>query len=175
LCEWLWQGRTVGKMALGLRVVTLSGGPIRFTAASTRSLMQIIEIYATGGGIAILTALGNRRYQRLGDLAAGTFVIRERRAQRAAGAVQFLPPYGHEAYVSSLDVSSMSTQQYGLVRSYLLRLNELGTDARWSFGQRLASNLAAQIHHAPPATVHHETFIVCVAAAYQSRHARWSS
>ena len=171
LSEWLWQGRTVGKLALGLRVVTLSGGPIGFTAAATRSLFQIIEIYATAGGIALFTALGNPRAQRLGDLAGGTFVIRERRAQRRASVVDFRPPYGYEGYVQMLDVSSVTTQQYGLVRTYLLRLNELGTNARWSLGQRLAERLSVQIHHARPPSVHPETFLVCVAAAYQFRHA----
>jgi len=168
LSEWLWQGRTVGKLALGLRVVTLGGGPIGFTAAATRSLMQVIEIYGTAGGLAVLTALGNRRSQRLGDLAAGTFVIRERRAQRQAVVVDFLPPYGYEAYTASLDVTSLTTQQYGLVRSYLLRLHELGANARWSLGERLAGHLGAQLHHARPATVHPETFLICVAAAYQA-------
>ncbi|MDH4168487.1 MAG: RDD family protein [Acidimicrobiia bacterium] len=172
LSEWLWQGRTVGKLALGLRVVSLGGGPVGFTAAATRSLFQIIDIYATGGGIAIITALGNRRSQRLGDLAAGTFVIRERRVQGHTRPVVFRPPYGYEGYAQALDVTSLTTQQYGLVRSYLLRLNELGVNARWSIGRRLSDNLARQIHHLRPPSVHHETFLVCVAAAYQMRHAR---
>ena len=172
LSEWLWQGRTVGKLALGLRVVTLGGGPIGFTAASTRSLLQVFEIYGTAGGLAVLTALGNRRSQRLGDLAAGTFVIRERRVQQRAVVIDFWPPYGYEAYAASLDVTPLTTQQYGLVRSYLLRLHELGTNARWSLGERLAALLARQIHHTRPPTVHPETFLICVAAAYQQASRR---
>ncbi len=162
-------GRTVGKVAVGLRVVTLDGGPVRFGQAAVRSVLQIPDILVSLGGIGMLSVLLTTRGQRLGDLAAGTFVIRD------AKAIQVAPAYtyavrGYGWYSSQLDVSSVTPDQYRLIRSFLTRVTELRPDVRGSMAQRLATPISQRMGHQIPPNVHPELFLACVADRYQQRH-----
>jgi uncharacterized RDD family membrane protein YckC len=169
--EALWNGRTLGKAAFGLRVVTVEGGPIRFRHAMIRGVLGLIEIYATLGTLAVLSIILSKRDQRLGDLTAGTLVLRERTASgHLAVAVTFPPPYGLEGYVATLDVSTLSGEQYGLVRSFLMRVVDLSYDARNALAVKLANAVAFELRLTPPANLAPEPFLACVAAAYQRRY-----
>lgn len=168
--ETLWRGRTLGKAAMGLRVVTKEGGPIRFRHAAIRAMFGLVEIYASFGSIAVVSIILSRNDQRVGDLAAGTIVLRERRAGSQAFAVSFMPPPGFEAYTASLDVTALTQEQYGLIRSFLLRVQELTLPARYAIAVRLANPVAQLLRHTPPPNVGPELFLACVAAAYQRRH-----
>lgn len=169
--ETLWNGRTIGKAALGLRVVTTEGAPVRFRHASIRAALQLVDFYLLFGGVAVITSLLSRDNQRLGDLAAGTIVLRERKAESTTKPVTFPVPQGWEAYAASLDVSRVTAAQYGLVRDFLLRVTELRPAARDHLGRRLARPLAAAINHQPPPGTAVEGFLVCTVARYQLRHA----
>lgn len=170
-CETLWDGRTVGKAALGLRVRTKEGAPVRFRHAAIRGALSLVDFYATLGLAATLSVLLTRDSQRLGDLAAGTLVLRERTAASSTSAAfAFYPPPGWEPYTASLDVAAMTGEQYGLVRGYLLRASEMTPAARRHLALRLANPLAGVLHHQPPAGVAPESFLHCAAAAYQRLH-----
>jgi uncharacterized RDD family membrane protein YckC len=170
LCEVFWNGQTVGKMALGLRVRTREGTPVRFRHAAVRASLGLVELYATLGVPAVLSILLSRDHQRLGDLAAGTVVMRERTASAHTGrAYDFWPPQGWGPYTAGLDVGAVTDQQYGLVRNFLLRAHELTPAARTHLARRLAEPLARITNHTPPANVSAEQFLLCVAAAYQRR------
>jgi uncharacterized RDD family membrane protein YckC len=172
--ETLWHGRTLGKAAMGLRVVTVEGGPIRLRHAALRGIFGLVELWVFFGSIAVIAILASRRDQRVGDLAAGTLVLRERQAagrSRSVQAIAFHPPYGYEGYVASLDVSALTADQYGLIRSFLLRVAELSPHARQAMAVRLANPTADAMRHRPPPAVGPELFLVCVASAYQRRHA----
>jgi uncharacterized RDD family membrane protein YckC len=171
LMETLCNGRTVGMMAAGLRVVTVEGAPIRFRHATIRGFLLLVDFWLCTGIIGAVTMLCNRNSQRLGDLAAGTLVLRERTAARTDSPVAFLPPPGWEPYAASLDPGRMTEEQYGLVRGYLLRVGELSPAARAEVAVRLADPIARSMHHAPPPHVTPEAFLVCVAASYQRLHA----
>lgn len=171
-CEVVSTGRSPGKAALGLRVVTVEGAPISARHAFIRSALGLVDFLLVPGGlVAVLVALFSARSQRLGDVFAGTMVLRERAATRASGAVWFSPPAGFEAYAASLDVSAITDPQFGIVRSYLLRINDLSSEARQSLSVRLATPLVAAMHHHTPPGVDADHFLQCVAAAYQRRHA----
>lgn len=170
-CESALRGRTVGMMATGLRVVTVEGAPIRFRHAAIRGMLLLVDFWLLFGAVGAIVMLCNRDSQRLGDLAAGTLVLRERTAAKADGAITFLPPPGWEPYAAALDTGRMTEEQYGLVRSFLLRVHELSPAARASVAFRLAGPLATSMNHTPPAEVHPEPFLICVAASYQRLHA----
>ncbi|WP_163015905.1 RDD family protein, partial [Streptomyces sp. Tu 4128] len=87
--ETLSHGRSLGKMACGLRVVRDDGGPIRFRHALVRGLIGVIEILMTFGVVACIASLVSARGRRLGDVFAGTLVVRERVPVASAG---FIPP-----------------------------------------------------------------------------------
>lgn len=172
LSEAVFGGRTLGKAALGLRVRTREGAPVRFRHAAIRAALALVELYALLGVPATLAVLLSRDSQRLGDLAAGTLVLRERAARsNTAAAVAFHPPPGWEQYAASLDVAAMTAEQYGVVRGFLLRARDLTPAARNHLAYRLANPLAAVLRHQPPPGVHPESFLQCAAAAYQRRHA----
>jgi len=166
LSETFWNGRTPGKSLMGLRVVTAEGGPITFRHALLRGLVQIVEIPT---GAAVFVALANRRSQRLGDLAAGTFVISERAASATMTATIFYPPPGCEPYCSALDVTGIDSEQFLLVRNFLLRVVELHGDARYALAVRIASSLAPRCSPPPPAWMPAETYLICLASSYQLR------
>lgn len=81
LIETLWNGRTIGKKIMGIRVTRIDGTRASLGSYLIRWLFRFIEISATGGVVAILTILINGRGQRLGDIVAGTCVVNERDAQ----------------------------------------------------------------------------------------------
>jgi uncharacterized RDD family membrane protein YckC len=168
--EARWNGQTVGKRMLGLRVVTVEGAPVRFRHASIRSLLQIVDFFLPPVGVsATCVSLLNRRSQRLGDVFAGTIVLRERTGAAFPVPVSFPPAYGYELYARSLDVGGITPEQYAVIRSFLLRVSVLTPAARAHLGPRLANAVALSMHHTPPAQVSPETFLVSVAAAYQLR------
>ena len=169
--ETLWRGRTPGKAALGLRVVTVEGAPIRFRHAALRSIMLLVDWYVTQGVVAVISMLVTRRNQRVGDLVAGTIVLRERSATRAERPVQFLPPQGLEAYTATLATGAIGHEEYGSIRSYLLRAPSLPAAVRADIANQLAHPLLQRLRTTPPPGVGPETFLVCVAAAYQRRMA----
>jgi len=165
--EGVMNGRTPGKAIFGLRVVTLDGGPIGWRHAFLRSIAQVPDVYL---GLGILPALMTRRTQRFGDLMAGTFVLVERHGGHSSNPIAFLPPPGWEHYVYSLDVGRIRPEQYRLIRTFLLRVNELTPQARWALGVQMAEAARARVAPDPPVAVEPEHFLVCVASAYQHRN-----
>ncbi len=80
------RGRTLGKMALGLRVVSDDGGPERFRQALFRALASLVEIWMFFGGPAVICSLLSPKGKRIGDVFAGTVVISERGPKLSAAA-----------------------------------------------------------------------------------------
>jgi uncharacterized RDD family membrane protein YckC len=171
--ETLWRGRSVGKAVMGLRVVTTEGGQIRFRHAAIRGALALVDFWGTGGAAAVLSVLATKRNQRLGDLAAGTLVLRERSGAPAPSAATFAVPPGWEGYAATLDVSAVSATDYGAVRSFLLRAATLDPWTRERLAREIATPLLVRLRHQPPPGVPAELLLACVAALYQQRQRRW--
>jgi uncharacterized RDD family membrane protein YckC len=170
ILEALWNGQTVGKRAIGLRVVTVEGAPVRFRHTAIRSLLGVVDFFAPPIGVAAtVSVLVTRRNQRLGDVFAGTIVLRERTGAAFPIPVSFPPLPGYEAYTRTLDVGAVTPEQYALIRSFLIRVNTLLPEARARLALGLAQPVAAAMGHTAPAGVSPEAFLVSVAAAYQLR------
>ena len=167
--ETLWRGRTLGKAALGLRVVTKEGAPVRFRHAAIRGLLGLVDFALAGGFFAVVFILFTRDNQRLGDLVAGTLVLRERSGLAAPAPVTFTPPQGLEAYTATLDASRVGTEEYQAVRTFLLRAPSLPPGPRAALALQLANPLAGRLRPPPPAGISPELYLHCVAAAYQQR------
>jgi uncharacterized RDD family membrane protein YckC len=162
---------TLGMLALGLRVVTREGAPIRFRHAAIRAAFLLVDVWLIPiGVIGILAMTFSRQSQRLGDMAAGTVVLRQpSRALRSVPVAFFAPP-GLEHYVATLDANAVTAEQYGLIRLFLMRVRDLSPAARGTLAHRLAGQVAARTHQPLPAWLHPEIYLICVAAAYQGRH-----
>ena len=167
--ETLWRGRTLGKAALGLRVVTVEGAPARFRHAAIRSILGLVDKWLLTGLIGVLALLFTERNQRLGDLVAGTLVLRERTGAKAPTAVRFSPPPGLEEYVATLDAAGVRDEDYRAVRGFLLRASTLPPAVRHQLASQLAVPLAARLRATPPPGMGPDLFLACVAAAAQAR------
>ncbi len=95
--EALWNGQTVGKKAMSLRVVAADGAPVGWLAAITRNLLRTVDMLPFGYAVGLVSCLADRHGRRLGDLVAGTLVVhneRERDALPAPANAVLAPPTG---------------------------------------------------------------------------------
>lgn len=167
--ETLWRGRTLGKAALGLRVVTTAGGPIGVRHAALRALLGVVDFQLTAGAAALTSALVTRRHQRLGDLAAGTVVVRERTAAEEMTSLRFEAPPALRAYARALDVSQVDAATYQTVRTFLRRAGTLAPEVRGRLAADLASRVAPRVRPPSPDGTPPEAFLLAVAEAVQGR------
>jgi uncharacterized RDD family membrane protein YckC len=167
--ETALRGRTPGKMAVGLRVVTIEGAPVQLRHAAARAALAIIDIHISLGGVATLSAFLSPRGQRLGDIAAGTVVIRERAGRDGNVALRFTPPPGTESLMARLDVGAMTEDDYVAVRSLLVRAPSLAPAQADQLARQVAAAVAARVRPTAPAGMPGVAYLQCVAAAYQRR------
>jgi uncharacterized RDD family membrane protein YckC len=186
--ETLSRGRTLGKLALGLRVVADDGGPERFRHAIVRALVGFFEIWLFAGLIALITSILSARGKRLGDIFAGTFVLRER-APRSASNAYLGGPAGAMArpglpgpgaavtpidpalrpWAASLDLSALPDPLAASAASYLSRFWQLDGAARDALGQQLAADVAARVSPPPPPGVPPMVYLHTVLAERRNR------
>lgn len=169
--EWWLRGRTPGKVALGLRAVTVDGAPIRLREATLRAMGGIADRLLPPGGVtgALFVTL-TPRHQRIGDLIAGTIVIRDPERHVASPALWFSPPPGLEAYAESIDPTAITLDQYTVIRAFLVRGRSMSWSNRTTLATDLADRLAVHIRHPRPHWLPPEEFLVCVMARYQRRN-----
>jgi uncharacterized RDD family membrane protein YckC len=141
------RGRSLGKMALGLRVVSDDGGPERFRQALFRSLAGVIEIWMFTGGPAVICSLASSKGKRIGDVFAGTLVISER-APRMSPPPPMPPQLAW--WASTLQLSGLRPEQAELARQFLSRASQLDPHMRDQMAYRLGSDVVAQISPPPP-------------------------
>ncbi len=118
LMESLWEGRTAGQSGAGAARGQDGRRPDRLSPRRHTGRFGLIEVWGTFGSLGFLVMLFSGRDQRLGDMAAGALVLRERPG-RALRPVQLLVPPGCEQLVMTMDVGAMSADDYELVRSFL--------------------------------------------------------
>jgi uncharacterized RDD family membrane protein YckC len=170
--ETLTRGKTLGKMAFGLRVVSDDGGPIRFRQALIRGLTAaFVEVWnPLFCAVGLITAMISARGKRLGDLAAGTFVIQERVPQRQdlSAALAVIPP-SLAGWASNLELSRLSDHTAAAASSYLRRFYDLRPAARDQLGFQLASAVAAQVSPPPPPGTPPAAYLSAVLAVRRHR------
>jgi uncharacterized RDD family membrane protein YckC len=168
--ETLSRGRSLGKLALGLRVVSDDGGPVRFRQSLWRAGAALIEIWALTGAPALICSLLSAKGKRIGDLFAGTFVIQERLPRRPGlpAPLAVVPP-PLAGWAQALELSGLSDQTAEQASSYLRRFYELTPTARDEFGQRIAAAVAAQVTPPPPPGTPPAAFLSAVLAVRRQR------
>ncbi|MFA3875395.1 RDD family protein [Streptomyces sp. MMCC 100] len=169
--ETLSHGRSLGKAACGLRVVRDDGGPIRFRHSLVRGLIGVIEILMTFGVIACIASLVSARGRRLGDVFAGTLVVRERVPFSSAGFMPPPPPWLAGRF-SGLDLSAVPDDLWLAVRQYLTRAGQLDPRVGWAMAERLAADVAARTGAPVPREVPPPAYLAAVLQERQAREAR---
>lgn len=167
--EGLWGGRTPGKAASRIRVVRADGRPVTWTQVTVRNLLRIIDFlpfyYMLGGVLVVLS----KRSQRLGDLAAGTVVVRDRPARPPA--VLPIPPEAAAA-ARALDTSALSDREFALIRSFLERRATLVRDSRGNVARELAAAIRPKIAGSARWTGDDESLLEAVVASYRAGPSR---
>lgn len=167
--ETLTRGKSLGKWALGLRAVRDDAGPISFQHAFVRALVGFVEIYALSGAPAFFSALLSSRGKRLGDYAAGTYVVRERVRLRLDAPAQMPPELA--AWAAAADMRSLPTGLSLAVRQFLGRAGQIEAGSRAALGGRLAADVAPYVAPPPPPGTSPEAFLRAVVASRRERDA----
>jgi uncharacterized RDD family membrane protein YckC len=145
--EWRFGGRTPGKRLLGIRVVRDGGFPLDFTGAVVRNVVRILELALGFYAVSALATLLSPFNRRLGDMAAGTIVVRDNRFERARGAPERYEPRERDDSV----VDGLSDVERDLIRRYADRRATLNLDARTAVAGQIAAavrpKLAASFEH----------------------------
>jgi hypothetical protein len=152
-------------------VVREDGGPIRFRQALTRGLAGFIVDFGVfslfTGAIALITSLASPRGRRVGDMLAGTVVLRERVPVRWAPVVQMPAPL--IGWAAGLELSGLPDAVALSARQFLQRAPDLDAGVRASLGQRLAAQVAGHVSPAPPLGTPPEPYLAAVLAERRRR------
>lgn len=142
--ETLWSGQTPGKRLVGLRVLGEGGHPLDFRGALLRNVVRLLDFLPAMYGLGVVFLFFHPEYRRLGDLAAGTFVVREREG-------------GAEGHVTPVDTAPDTPLPVGLLErpllelagSFLRRREGLDPDTRAALGAEIAWRLRAAMGLGP--------------------------
>lgn len=166
--ETITQGRSLGKLAIGARIVREDGGAISFRHAFIRSLVGVIEIFMTIGGIATITALFNPRSKRLGDIMAGTYSQHER-VSKVTPPV-FGVPVELGDWATTADVARMPGGLSRRIAQFLRQANGHSETSRRRIAHDLASEASRFVSPVPECDA--EIFLAGVSAVRRDREYR---
>jgi uncharacterized RDD family membrane protein YckC len=177
--ETLASGRTLGKRWTGLRVVKTSGAPVTFLTSAVRNLLRLVDFLPTTYLIGIVLILATKNNQRLGDLAAGTIVVRERGGSTApssdswtgwtaGGAPGGLAGGLAADELEAWDVSAVTADEVAAVREFLTRRGALTPEARTRVAYEMAVRLRPKVV-GPNQAMAPEAFLEAVVAAKSLR------
>jgi uncharacterized RDD family membrane protein YckC len=163
--ETLTQGKSLGKLAIGARIVRDDGGSIGFRHALIRALTGVFEIYITFGGMAAIVALLNGKAKRLGDLVAGTYSQNER-VSKAVPPV-FGVPVELLEWSKTADVAKMPDALARRVAQFLAQAGGLTPSTRDRLSRELATEVS--IYVSPVPSTNAELFLAAVASLRRDR------
>lgn len=162
-------GRSLGRVITGTVLTRTDGGPVAWRQSVVRALVGVVEIWMLSGAPAIISVLVTRRSQRLGDLAAGTCLLRDRAPAPVPAALW--PRPGLEQWVSTADIAPIPDGLARSARQLLQRRATLAPQARAHLAQECAQALAAYVAPPPPGVVAPEDYVSTVLAERARRDA----
>ncbi len=139
-----WFGRSPGKMAVGLRVVTTSGRPIGWRAAALRNLLRAADLLPIAYLAGLVSMALTSRFQRLGDLVAGTMVVVAERAH-AARPLALTPPASAHEVASFPEHVALDADERAAIELFLRRRHTLGRAREHELATMLARPLADRL------------------------------
>jgi uncharacterized RDD family membrane protein YckC len=166
LFEVLGRGRTPGKRWTGLRVVRSGGRPITLARSSVRNILRIIDILPGFYAVGMTTIFITPRNQRVGDLAAGSHVVRIRHGDRPR--VRDEDDGVDPGPAAMWDVTAVSQDDVAAVRAFLDRRFDLRGEHRVQIAAELTSRLRPRVGGAPP-NLGDEQFLQLLVAAKTAR------
>lgn len=167
LFEVFNSGRTPGKRLNGLRVVLVSGHPVTFVPSAIRNVIRIVDFLPTMYLLGATVILSTRKNQRIGDVVAGTLVVRER-AKPAPVATGVRAAATPDTELTRWDVTAVTAEEVGAVRRFLERRAGLPVDRRRELAATFAARLRPKVAGVPD-DVQGERFLVLLVEAKSGR------
>ncbi|MGB9408186.1 MAG: RDD family protein [Terracidiphilus sp.] len=178
LFEAFWNGRTPGKRVARIRVIQRSGRAIGLFESMARNLVRYVDmqpfpLYAVG----VISIFATRQHQRLGDLAAGTLVVRDRLEEAPlwgdSGARTFTAqsfahgapaPEPHNAYsLPATGIAKLSSTDLEVLEGFFSRRLDMSLSTRHALAERIAAAIQAKSGLEQPAGASVETFLEATA------------
>jgi uncharacterized RDD family membrane protein YckC len=174
--EWLTRGRTLGKLALGLRVVRDDGGPISFRHALVRGLAGFILekpglVFPLTTIAGVITMSVSSREKRMGDMMAGTVVLNERSSPQALAPLPNWVPVPLQPWVLSLDMHRLDDRLALSARQFVTRAHAMNSSAQAAIGEQLRRRVLAVTSPPPPAGTPTPVLLLSVLAERRRRAA----
>jgi uncharacterized RDD family membrane protein YckC len=160
--ETIWAGQTPGKRRQRIRVIRENGRPIGFGEAAIRNLLRSVldsqpyPLHAVG----FVTAMLNARFKRLGDFAAGTVVIVERRQSVPRAGSRLRAPTQPVLSASRPRVGQLTREEVATLQAYLRRRDELDPQLRSAMAQKIAVPLMQRLSITQPVDMSYDAFLV---------------
>lgn len=164
------RGRSLGRLAVGLRIVRDDGGSIRFRHAFIRAMLALLEIVAMFGSLALLVSFSNERGKRLGDMLAGTYSMRERR--RMVRPVLAPAPAHLRPWAELADLGRIPDALGARVSRFGGQAGSMTAESRARVGADLAREVGAFVAPLPPPGTGAEDFLLAVMAERRDRDYR---
>jgi uncharacterized RDD family membrane protein YckC len=163
-------GATPGKRMAHLRVIRSDGGPVGFVASFIRTVLRIVDVLPGTYTVGLVAVFVTSRNQRLGDLAAGTVVVRDAPVRRD----DEFPPIPEEEFdpsdplLGDWDTTAVTLEEIGVIRQFLERRHELAIDSRMRLARNLAASLDGKVVR-PPRKMRDERLLELIVAE-KARH-----
>ncbi len=165
--ETLTRGKTVGHLVVGLRTVRDDAGPTGFRQSLTRALVGFVEMYACLGLPALISAAISRKNKRLGDLLAGTYVIRDRHRIEEQHPIEM--PAGLATWAVSADIAAIPDELAVVIRQFLNGRHGMEPEPRAVAARRLVFAVAPFVAPAPPRDAPFEDVLCAIMAERRRR------
>ena len=165
--ETVTRGRSLGKLITGLRTVRDDAGPISFQHAFVRALLALVETWLFYGVPAFISGLVSKKGKRLGDYAAGTYVIRSRVKLVLPPPPVMPPPLA--GWARAADIAPLPERLLLSVRQVLGRIDTLAAPTRYALLDRLAQEVSAYVAPAPPPGTPADAYLAAVVAEHRDR------
>lgn len=177
LFEAFWNGRTPGKRVARIRVIQRTGQAIGLFESMTRNLVRYVDQFPFFYAVGVLAVFVTRQHQRLGDLAAGTLVVRDREpdtplwgesGSRTFTAHLFAPgspiPEPHTALtLPTAGIAKLAVSDLEVLEGFFSRRLDMSLATRQALAVRIASAIQAKSGLEPPAGASIETFLEATA------------
>ncbi|MCL2594579.1 MAG: RDD family protein [Promicromonosporaceae bacterium] len=158
--ETLSRGQSLGKLAMGIRVVRDDGGPVRFRHAFIRALVGMFDFWISMGSAALIASLCNPKGKRLGDLVAGTYVIRVRGGRGPQAPLIMHPQLA--MWARTADIRRLPDGLALAARQFVNRTSTMAPQARLAMADDLAARIESYVAPAPPYGTPPEVFLHAV-------------
>jgi uncharacterized RDD family membrane protein YckC len=181
LFEAFWDGRTPGKRVARIRVIQRSGRAIGIFESMTRNFIRIFDQFPLIYGVGVICVFCTKQHQRLGDLAAGTLVVREQESDAPAwgdaGSRTFTAPMFSEAAAQirpqaephtlvnlpTTEIAKLSITDLEVLEGFFARRLDMSLETRGALAERIAKALCAKSGLTIPDGVGTETFLEATA------------